>query len=52
MDTMTLDLDVSALQDLLPDEQAALDELAGGELMRCQTTCETTCIFTCWLTWW
>jgi len=52
MDKMTLDLDVRALQDLLPDEQVALDELAGGELMRCQTTCETTCVFTCWLTWW
>jgi hypothetical protein len=52
METMTLDLDVTALQDLPQDERAATDDLAGAELLKCENSCYTTCIWTCAITLW
>jgi hypothetical protein len=52
MDTIALDLDVTALQELPQDERAATDDLAGAELQKCDDTCYVTCIWTCSLTWW
>jgi hypothetical protein len=49
MQTITVDLDVNALQQLPEDRQVALDDLAGSELQKCSETCYLTCIWTC--TW-
>ena len=52
METLTLDIDVAALQELPEEPRAATDELAGADLAKCQDTCYATCLWTCTWTWW
>jgi hypothetical protein len=48
MNTISVDLDVNALQDLPEDQQLALEDLGGAELQKCSETCYFTCVWTCY----
>jgi hypothetical protein len=52
MNITTLDIDVSALQQLPADDPTAVGDLAGAELAKCNDTCNLTCMWTCSFTWW